>query len=68
MDARRCEMSTDLETRNAGVAMVVVGLVGLVVAVLWLFLTDDPFPMWLIFAGGGLTFIGAGAAMRRNRT
>ena len=58
-------MPTGSPTTNRGTIMSVVGVIGLVAAVVWLFVVDDPFPMWLVLAGGGLTFIGAGAAIRR---
>jgi FtsH-binding integral membrane protein len=61
-------MSTNLGTRNAGVAMMVVGVVGLIVAAVWLFAMTDPFPMWLIIAGGGLLFLGTGSAIRGRDT
>ena len=46
--------------------MQIVGLVMIVVAVIWLFVVDEPFPMWLIIAGGGVMFLGVGAAVRRD--
>lgn len=61
-------MPTELSqspTRPARI-MMIVGALGLVVALVWLLAVPDPFPMWLIIAGGGLTFIGAGAALTRN--
>jgi drug/metabolite transporter superfamily protein YnfA len=47
-------------------AMQIVGLVMIVVAVIWLFVVDDSVPMWLIIAGGGVMFLGVGAAVRRD--
>ena len=49
-------------------SMMIVGVVGLVAALVWLLAVFDPFPMWLIIAGGGLVFIGAGAALNGTRT
>ena len=59
-------MSTDLEVRRRGQVMVLVGLLGVIAALAWLIWVTDPFPMWLIIAGGGLVFLGAGAAMTRR--
>lgn len=60
-------MSTDLElARRRGRLMVGVGLLGLVAAAVWLVVAVEPFPMWLIIAGGGLVFIGAGSALQRR--
>lgn len=39
----------------------------LLVSVLYLFLVDDPFPMWLIIGGAGVVFIGAGSAIQNHR-
>lgn len=61
-------MSTDLQTRRRGQVMMIVGLLMLVVAAVWLFVVSDPFPMWLIIAGGGLVFVGSGAALNRTGT
>jgi uncharacterized membrane protein YccC len=52
--------------RSRGRAMMVVGLIGVLAAVIWLLVITDPFPMWLIIAGGGLVFVGAGAALNRT--
>jgi hypothetical protein len=46
--------------------MMVVGLILLVAAAGWLLMAAEPFPMWLLLAGGGLTFIGVGAAANRT--
>jgi len=59
-------MSTSTSRSQSGVAMQIVGLVMIVVAVIWLFIVDEPFPMWLIVAGGGVMFLGVGAAVRRD--
>jgi hypothetical protein len=53
---------------RSGLAMMVVGALGLVAAVWWLLAVADPMPMFIILAGGGLVFIGAGAALRRSRS
>jgi hypothetical protein len=57
-------MSTGLKRR--GQTMMIVGALGVLAAFLWLLAVDDPFPMWLIIAGGGLVFLGAGAALARQ--
>jgi len=59
-------MSTSTSRSQSGVAMQIVGLAMIVVAVIWLFIVDEPFPMWLIVAGGGVMFLGVGAAVRRD--
>lgn len=59
-------MSTSTSRSQSGTAMQIVGLVMIVVAVIWLFVVDEPFPMWLIIAGGGVMFLGVGAAVRRD--
>jgi hypothetical protein len=48
--------------------MQIVGVVMIVAAAVWLFVSDEPFPMWLIVAGGGVMFLGVGAAVRRTDT
>jgi hypothetical protein len=48
--------------------MMIVGLIGALAALVWLLLVEEPSPMWLIIAGGGLVFLGAGAALDRNAT
>lgn len=67
MGAEVSHVPTDLSqdrTRPARV-MMIVGVIGLLAALVWLLTVSDPFPMWLIIAGGGLVFIGAGAALSR---
>ena len=61
-------MSTDTGRTQSGVVMQIVGVVMIVVAAVWLFIADEPFPMWLIVAGGGVMFLGVGAAVRRADT
>ena len=46
--------------------MMIVGVAGLVAALVWMLAVSDPLPMWLIIAGGGLVFFGAGAALNRT--
>lgn len=48
--------------------MQTIGVVMVVAAAIWLFVADEPFPMWLIVAGGGVMFLGACAAVRRTDT
>ncbi len=57
--------STEIQTTRQGRIMMIVGLVLLLAATGWLLIAAEPFPMWLIIAGGGLVFIGAGAAANR---
>jgi hypothetical protein len=59
-------MSTNTSRTQSGAVMQVVGVVLIVVAAIWLFVVDEPFPMWLILAGGGIMFLGVGATVRRN--
>jgi hypothetical protein len=60
-------MLTDAGEAHPGVAMQIVGALIVVVAVPWLFAVDEPSPMWLIVAGGGVMFLGVGAAVRERR-
>jgi tetrahydromethanopterin S-methyltransferase subunit E len=46
--------------------MQLVGVAMMVLALMWLVVADDPFPMWLILAGGGVTFLGVGASIRTH--
>lgn len=50
--------------QREGATMQIVGILIVVAALVWLIAVEDPFPMWLIIAGGGLVFLGAGAAVR----
>ena len=60
-------MGADLEVvRQRGRVMVGVGVLALVAAAVWVVVAVEPFPMWLILAGGGLLFIGAGSALQRR--
>jgi drug/metabolite transporter superfamily protein YnfA len=59
-------MSTNTNRTQAGAVMQIVGVVLIVVAAIWLFVVDEPFPMWLILAGGGIMFLGVGATVRRD--
>ena len=61
-------MSANTSRTQSGAVMQVVGVVMVVVAAIWLFVADEPFPMWLIVAGGGVMLLGVGAAVRRNST
>jgi hypothetical protein len=56
---------SDTKTRD-GLVMTIVGTLMLVASALYLFLVDDPFPMWLIISGAGVMFIGVGSAVRRQ--
>ena len=64
--SRGDSLSTSTSRSQSGMAMQIVGLVMIVVAVIWLFVVDDSVPMWLIIAGGGVMFLGVGAAVRRD--
>lgn len=57
---------SDSKPRNGLVMMVTGGLL-LVASVLYLFLVNDLFPMWLIIGGAGVMFIGTGAAIQNQR-
>jgi preprotein translocase subunit Sss1 len=59
---------TDLSQsqKRRALAMTVVGVLGLLAALVWLLVVSEPFPMWLVIAGFGLVFIGAGAALNRT--
>lgn len=48
--------------------MMIVGAVMLIASALYLFLVDDPFPMWLIIGGAGVMFIGVGSAVQRQHS
>lgn len=58
---------SDTTTRNGSV-MMIVGAVMLIASALYLFLVDDPFPMWLIIGGAGVMFIGVGSAVQRQHS
>jgi len=60
-------MASTTDQERSGLVMQLVGVAMIVVAAVWLFVVEDPFPMWLIISGVGLTFLGAGAAVRRGR-
>jgi len=59
-------MSNEIQERRRGQVMMGMGLVFLLAAAAWLLMAAEPFPMWLILAGGGLVFMGAGAAVNRS--
>jgi drug/metabolite transporter superfamily protein YnfA len=59
-------MGSNRERIRSGVIMQMLGGLMLIVALLWLIVVEDPFPMWLIIAGGGVMFIGVGASMRKQ--
>ena len=59
-------MSATTSHTQSGAVMQIVGAVMIVIAMIWLFVVDDPFPMWLIISGGGIMFLGVGAAVRRD--
>ena len=60
-------MSADVRAaKQRSLVMVGVGVLALVASAVWLVVAAEPFPMWLIIAGGGLLFIGAGSALRRR--
>jgi hypothetical protein len=50
---------------RSGLVMTLTGVAMLLAALGMLTLMGDPFPMWLIIAGGGVMFIGVGASVRR---
>ncbi len=53
---------------RSGLMMQIVGALMLLGSVLYLFLVEDPFPMWLLIGGAGLMFIGVGSAIQRQRS
>jgi len=59
-------VSSNMNRTQSGAVMQIVGVVMIVAAAIWLFVVDEPFPMWLILAGGGVMFLGVGAAVRRD--
>ena len=59
-------VSTDVQAHRNAQVMMGVGVLGLLAALGWLLLASEPFPMWLIIAGGGLMFLGVGASLRRG--
>lgn len=58
---------TDSKQRNQ-LAMMLTGVLMLLASLLYLFLVEDPFPMWLIIGGAGVMFIGVGSAIRRQHS
>lgn len=58
---------SDTTVRN-GVVMMTVGVLMLIASALYLFLVDDPFPMWLIIGGAGVMFIGVGSSVQRQHS
>jgi hypothetical protein len=50
---------------RSGLAMALTGVVMLLAALGMLILLDEPFPMWLVIAGGGVMFIGVAASTRQ---
>lgn len=48
--------------------MLIAGALMLLVSVLYLFLVEDPFPMWLLIGGAGVMFIGVGSAIQRQQS
>ena len=59
-------MASRATRQGEGAVMQIVGILMVVGALIWLLVVEDPFPMWLIIAGGGLMFLGVGAAIRGN--
>lgn len=53
---------SESKSRNALIMMITGGLM-LLASALYLFLVDDPFPMWLVIGGAGVMFIGVGASI-----
>lgn len=58
---------TESKQRNQ-LAMMLTGVLMLFASLLYLFLVEDPFPMWLIIGGAGVMFIGVGSAIRRQHS
>jgi hypothetical protein len=59
-------MSTDSGRTHSVVVMQIVGVVMIVAAAVWLFVADEPFPTWLIVAGGGVMFLGGSSASQND--
>lgn len=55
-------------TLRNGLVMRITGVVILLASVLFLFLVEDPFPMWLILGGAGVMFIGVGSTIGRQQS
>ena len=51
---------------TSGVTMMIVGGVMVVAAACLLLFVDHSFPMWLVVAGAGLTFLNVGTAVRAD--
>jgi hypothetical protein len=51
---------------GSSAVMMAVGLVLIVAGLVWLLVVTPPLPMWIVLTGGGLVFLGAGAALRRQ--
>ena len=58
---------SDSTLRN-GLVMRITGVVMLLASVLYLFLVEDPFPMWLILGGAGVMFIGVGSTIGKQKS
>ena len=58
---------SDSTPRN-GLVMIITGALMLLASVLFMFLVEDPFPMWLIIGGAGVMFIGTGSALQRQHS
>ena len=58
---------SDSTLRN-GLVMRITGVVMLLASVLYLFLVEDPFPMWLILGGAGVMFIGVGSTIGKQQS
>ena len=58
---------SDSTLRN-GLVMRITGVVMLLASVLYLFLVEDPFPMWLILGGAGVMFLGVGSTIGKQQS
>ena len=58
---------SDSTLRN-GLAMRITGVVMLLASVFYLFLVEEPFPMWLILGGAGVMFIGFGSTIGKQQS
>ena len=57
-------MSDQARRHRQWLAMELIGVVLIVAAFAVLVLVDDPLPLWVVLAGGGVMFLGAGAVIR----
>ena len=57
-----------MSTSRNGLVMMITGVLMLLASVLYVFLVDDAFPMWLIISGAGVMFIGVGSSIGKQQS